>query len=360
MLNRLVSAVTWLLVAGSVAIILGGLLGRPVLLAAVPTGSMVPVLRPGDLIVVSPYLGNRLRPGQIVVFRTEKDTSWIVHRVISGDSAQGYVTQGDSNPLPDPYPVLPRHVVGIVPTLGDEAIRIPRLGLLSLERSPLANPLVTGIALVLGLYLMATDARAGLRSVRGFRFRMTRVRTVNAKPRVALALYVSLAVSVFFISLLTMWSLGGTQTGAFTVAASKPSNSQFANMLVPGESRTETIKLKNPSLIPLVMALESNDPDAAWSRPWIYLRPLAEESVELRMYGGTMGEHKLLLREAIYLPLLPTAALQWLSGIQWHLPIFVVSLIPSLIILVIALSDVRVKIELQNLNLALQSQLRRS
>lgn len=112
-LGRLLSAITWLLVLASMVIITGGLLGRPLLFAAVPTGSMVPALMPGDLIVVLPPWA--LSPpglGDVVIFRTPQERNWIVHRITGGNSTDGFVTKGDANPIADLRRVYPQEIAG--------------------------------------------------------------------------------------------------------------------------------------------------------------------------------------------------------------------------------------------------------
>jgi signal peptidase I len=75
-IGSLISALVWLMVASSVIITAGGLLGRPLLLAAVPTGSMMPALAPSDMIVVLPtWLMPGPRPGDIVVFKTPQNST---------------------------------------------------------------------------------------------------------------------------------------------------------------------------------------------------------------------------------------------------------------------------------------------
>ena len=357
MMRRLINTVTWLLVAGSVAIILGGLLGRPILLASVPTTSMVPVLTPGDMILVVPYVGTTLHDGQIVVFRTEKDPTWIVHRVIGGNEEEGFVTQGDANRVPDPNRVFPRHVAGIVPQLGRAAIRVPRMGLLSLERNPLSNPLVAGIALILGMYLMASDARAGMQLFRtGFR-RTKRLPAPGPKPKVVLAIYGGLALAVFLISLFTMWSLSSTRNGQYRVVASQAENVLFNDVMVAGQERTETLTLKNPSPIPLIIGMEATDAALSYTPGWFLLMPKSQREVTLRIYSIQTGTHSVTMRQSVFLPLLPARFLQSLSYFDWHLPAIVTALVPALIVVAIAASDNRVWLQLHLIRLHLEYRL---
>lgn len=341
MIRRLINTVTWLLVAGSVAIILGGLTGRPILLAAVPTPSMSPVMNPGDMIPVLPFWGSTLKIGQIVVFRTEADVNWIVHRVVGGSLEEGFITKGDANPEPDPNPVYPRHVVGIVPQIEGAALRIPRLGLLSLERSPLSNPLVAGIALIIGIYLMASDARAGLAFFRGSRLR--RMPSPGIRPRIAVSLYAGMGLAIFLISLLTMWSLGSLQVGSYQVVLSRPDYVNMDDVLVSGQTKREVVTLKNPSVIPLVIGLQTSDPTVTYSPAWLMLWPHSEDQTVFTMTPQDVGRHEVTIRQSVLLPLLPLPVLRTLAGIDWRLPLFLAALMPTVVILAIAASDHRVR-----------------
>lgn len=359
-MSRVINTIIWLLVAGSVAIILGGLSGRPVLLAAVPTGSMVPVLNPGDMIPVLPYFGGTLEHGEIIIFRTEKDPNWIVHRIVAGDATQGFTTRGDANHSDDPYPVFPRHVVGVVPQIGQKALRLPRVGLLSLQRSPLSNPLVAGVALIFGMYLIASDARAGLRFVRGgFRLgRLAHMAQQRPSPRVTLGLYVGLALATYTITAVTMWTLGSESVSRFRVVESKSVNIRLKDLFYLGQSKSETITFKNPSPVPLVIGLGADRPEGSWDPDWFLLWPGSERNVTVTIKALTLGDQEVRLQQGVYLPLLPVEVIKALAYSSWHLPVFVISLIPVLGIFVVAASDDRVWREVHHLKLTVDMHLR--
>ena len=349
MLSRLVNTITWLLVAGSVAIILGGLTSRPILLAAVPTSSMLPVLQPGDLIPVIPMWGTVPRQGQIVVFKTENDPTWIVHRIIGGDPEEGFITRGDNNPDRDPHRVFARHVAGSVPTVGSGAMRIPRLGALSFENSPLSNPLTAGIAIVLGFYLLMSDVGAGLRRMKLSRVR--RIRLPEVGKMTALAVYTGLGVAVFSITLMTTWSLSTRQVGSYRVVEQINLNNRRSDTVVAGQEQVDTVQLTNRSPLPQIIGLYSDDPQIRWEPAWFVIPPGGERQARLLLKSDVLGEHHVELRQTIYLPLLPVFLLETLSRINWYLPMFIVSLVPVVVVVAIAASDTRVCLQLQNVRL---------
>jgi len=88
----------------------------------VSSGSMVPTLNVGDLIIVRGVDPKLVSVGAIIVFHSPRDRDMlIVHRVV-GINTQGgrlyFETKGDNNPTKDswsPYPGVPEsHLVGVV------------------------------------------------------------------------------------------------------------------------------------------------------------------------------------------------------------------------------------------------------
>ncbi|MFZ5815439.1 MAG: signal peptidase I [Bacillota bacterium] len=332
--GRLISLVTWLLVGGSLVIIMGGLAGRPILLAAVPTGSMLPVLRPGDLIAVVPLLGRRLEPGQIVVFKTEKDENWIVHRIIGGDEVEGFITRGDANPANDPHRVFPRHVTGIVPVVGGRVAKISGLGALSLGRSPLSSPYVAATAMLFGIYLLAGDESL----LRGRR-RLHRRRQQGLGE--VLAVYLALGLGVSMLTYLSAWSLSSRQAGLVEVAEHRYPWSP-RNLVLLGEERTESISLENPAPVPLIIGLSSSSSAFRWQPGWLYLPPRSRQDVTLTVTGEALGRQEVLLIQSVHLPFLPLPLLRALGRIHWHAPAVAIALVPLLLMMAVALTDRRV------------------
>lgn len=351
MLKRLVGGLSWLLVASSVAIIVGGLFGRPVLLAAVPTGSMAPALAPGDVIPVVPLWGRSPEVGAVIVFKTEQDEHWIVHRVAGGSSQQGYVTRGDANREVDPNLVFPRHIAGTVPQIRGIPARVPRLGALSLERTPLSSPIAAVLALLAGLVLLLTDIRLRARHLlwRSPWRETTRTSLRRSLPGV----YATLALLLFLTTLLTTWSMASRQTGRLRVVESASVRVYERDLIIAGRSRRESVVLENPSVIPLIYALASNSQQARWELEWLLLPPRTEQEVGLILSGERPGEYMVELSQAIYLPVLPTAALGLIARVHQLLPAIATALLSAMLPLAAGLADPRVRLELRNLRLRL-------
>lgn len=94
----------------------------PRLLGAVPltvlSGSMEPVLSPGDLVVTQPVDADEIDIGDVVTFQpVSDDPTLVTHRVVGvqlgGDGTTGFITRGDANGTDDD-PIVAEQVVGRV------------------------------------------------------------------------------------------------------------------------------------------------------------------------------------------------------------------------------------------------------
>lgn len=122
------AAVAWLLVLGCLALWSLGPVTfgwRPVV---VTTGSMMPTIKPGDVVVVSPDV-SRLRRGQVVLVRDPSmPAGQVAHRVIRMHGNGDVETKGDANPTPD---VGVRRAADV---LGTARLVVPAAGRLAMLR----------------------------------------------------------------------------------------------------------------------------------------------------------------------------------------------------------------------------------
>lgn len=91
------------------------------------TRSMEPGLPPGTYLVVRPTPVENIRVGDVITFQVESGKGTVItHRVIAVELASGgdrrFITQGDNNAVPDPDPVRPVQIRGVlwysIPYLG--------------------------------------------------------------------------------------------------------------------------------------------------------------------------------------------------------------------------------------------------
>jgi signal peptidase I len=126
-----------LLLVSAVGLLLLRVQGEQLL--SVQTGSMEPVLYPGDAVIVEPLNRRSLEPDIIVSYRSPRAPGLIItHRLVAIDPHSGWLTtEGDALESPDPE-FSPRLVIGRVAAVA------PRLGAVT---DALRHPLVLAFAL---------------------------------------------------------------------------------------------------------------------------------------------------------------------------------------------------------------------
>jgi signal peptidase I len=99
-------------------------LGGPATYIVVRGDSMLPDFHTGDLIIL--HTAGTYGVGDVVGYRVPEgevgEGHVVVHRIVAGDGAAGFVMEGDNNPAPDPW--LPRsgNIAGTV------WLQIPNVG----------------------------------------------------------------------------------------------------------------------------------------------------------------------------------------------------------------------------------------
>jgi len=100
----------------------------------VPSGSMVPIINPGDVVLIAPVQTDAIKVGEIIEYRNVKENINIVHRVIAitGDAPNiFFITKGDANNAPDPDPVSTQAILGreifVIPKIGWVSVAVKKL-----------------------------------------------------------------------------------------------------------------------------------------------------------------------------------------------------------------------------------------
>ena len=130
-------------------------LGTSSPLLAIATGSMVPTLNRGDLVIVEHASPSTIEAGTIIAFHVSCLPAPTVHRVfriVQNGSFPVYQTKGDANPTPDPCLVPFQDVIGRV------VATVPYAGFFVLD--PLLDVAVVALIVVVAL-LVPTEG--GLR-----------------------------------------------------------------------------------------------------------------------------------------------------------------------------------------------------
>ncbi|GGK46304.1 hypothetical protein Ppa06_02440 [Planomonospora parontospora subsp. parontospora] len=105
----------------------------------VMSGSMMPALRPGDVVIVEPTGADQAVPGvMVLVDNPARPDSTLIHRVVEHAPGKALITKGDANKDIDSTPVPESSVIGLprllVPYIGLPALWLHehRYGLLAL------------------------------------------------------------------------------------------------------------------------------------------------------------------------------------------------------------------------------------
>lgn len=113
------------------------------------TGSMEPVISAGDIIITVPVKHRTPEIGDIVAYQGKRfdgsEVGVFSHRIIGGDTKEGFIVKGDANPSPDVQRPLLSDISGVV------VLTIPFLGrLLNPRVFFILAPMLVGIWLILG------------------------------------------------------------------------------------------------------------------------------------------------------------------------------------------------------------------
>ena len=272
-LRRLASVLLTLLLAVLLgSLVLGSVLGQPVLLGFVETGSMSPALDPGDgFIAVPTALSGDIEEGDVIVFDAQQlnGGGLTTHRVVEV-TENGYITKGDANLVTDQDgdepPVRRGQVKAEALQVGGDVVVVPGLGAavtstqdtISWVQRQLA--IVTGSRTLLGTrglaYLLfgagvLVYAASVVFSRGGGRSPRERTRddgTVDYR-----FVLVGLTALLVVVATAGMTLGGGTQEFGMVSSAT---DSERQNVVPTGESETITYRVPGGGVLPAVVFLE--------------------------------------------------------------------------------------------------------
>ncbi len=149
-----VLAVVFIMLA--LALIVGPLIGQPVLLSFVTSGSMEPTIETGEAFVTVPgFLAGDVERGDVIVFQAQEiqGGELTTHRVVE-ETDEGYITQGDNNPFTDQGsdepPVTEDRIVGVAWQPGGGVVTIPFVGAAVLGTRSVVSGAYNWVTTILG------------------------------------------------------------------------------------------------------------------------------------------------------------------------------------------------------------------
>jgi len=302
---------------------------KPTLAVTIRTWSMTPLMTRGDMVFIWPT-GEKtvFSEGNIIVFRSEKDgiRDWTMHRIVGGDSEQGFITRGDANEWTDQEglgypPVRPEWIAGVVPTVGPLPLKIPLLGYIPLLiegniKNPLLLPALLGI---LAAALVLDEI-----------FKPKKKRRKEVWQKGQLYILAGLAFAILIGSLMLMGSLFLTFSYGVEKNAGVLMGSDVG-ILELGDSREQVLaELENEGAIPLYYYAVSRDPQVVLHQDWFYLSGGHSAQVMATVHGQKEGLYQANVKVGMFMPFLPPGIIRSLAVINFWLALVVVSLVPAL------------------------------
>jgi signal peptidase len=317
-----------------IAVFAAQVLGVPLGLAFVETGSMEPTMEPGDgFVALPPAVLGGVEEGDVVTFEAEtiQGGRLTTHRVV-GTTDGGYVTRGDGNPFTDQQggepPVTDEQVVAEAVQVGGEVLVIPNLqrfvrGLRGLfasigARIGLSVNQVIAFIVVGGLaaYLLdeteAGEDRTERSPGRATGFSGTLL--VGGAVAVVVAAATISMVAASGAVAVPYDSVGPDEAGAGGIPARATENG--------------SVELTNAGLVPMNVVLSTDDPNATLARERVYLGPQSNTTVNVSITApAEPGSYETTVERRQYLAVLPGSMLSTLSNTSHWLAIAVVDLL---------------------------------
>src|SRR6056297_831225 len=349
-----------------VLLIVGQLLGQPILLGYVATGSMEPTMDAGDGFVAIPSaVTGDVQEGDVVVFQARElhDGGLTTHRVV-GETEGGYITKGDANPFTDQDggepPVNDGQIVAKALQINGEVVTIPYLGTLVMGIQGVALAAANAVTSVFG---MATTSSNGLGSMLvaigvallGFGLLLDRLgparrETTRRRSREnVLAFWTVLGlILLVFVTLATAAMVVPSGTYEYGLISSE-SPTDDPQIIEPGATTELTRSVNNAGYLPVVVVHEAASngirADPGWQT--IGIRGHSETTVRLSA-PKEPGEYTRSLGEYRYLAVLPPSLLVWLHGVHPFAAIaavngVVVGVTVAIIVLLFGSGDLRLR-----------------
>jgi len=320
--------------------VLGAVLGQPIFLSYVTSGSMQPTIDTGDGFVAVPSaVAGPITEGDVVVFRAEEvnDGKLTTHRVV-GETERGLITKGDNSQFTDQAndepPVKRTQIVAVAWQPGGAVLAIPGVGLLvsgsqsvltSIQRqlaTILGTSSVLGIQglayLLVALSFLAYAADLVWRNGKKERTRETS-RNSGTNARLVMAVF---AGALVLAATVTMVAPSGPQE--FGVVSAEFDSSGI-RVIETGTTESATYTLGNGGTIPMVTYFEpTTDRIDVQPREVVIPGQSAVNATLTLSAPPETGYYRQYVVEHRYLLLLPQSTIRSLYEVHPWLPILAI------------------------------------
>lgn len=334
-LGSLITLFVAVLVAG---VLLGNIIGVPLGIAFVETGSMAPTMEPGDgFVALPPALLGGVSEGDVVTFDAQniEGGRLTTHRIV-GETSDGYIMRGDANPFTDQQagePPVPRdRVVAEALQVGGHVVVIPNLG----DGVELIRGVFAAIGARFGLsvnqvvaFVLVALVAAYLLDGSGAAGKKRTERSTRRADGFSGLLFVGGAVAlVLFTATLSMTAASGAM--AVPYDSVDPGGTQRGGVPA-GTTANASIELRNGGLVPMTAVLSTDDTNAALAQRRVTLGPQETRTVNLSVTAPpSTGRYEVTVERRQYLAVLPGWALTELSAVSHWLAVLAVDLVLGL------------------------------
>ena len=316
------------------------LLGILTLVRQQPTGavtvrsySMEPLITRGDLVFIKPVKATtKFKEGQIVVFRAVKEgiRDWTLHRIVGGNTQEGFITKGDANKEADQFlerfpAVKPEWIVGIVPTIGGKPVKIPLLGYIPLlMEENISNPKLLPVSF--GII-------AAVLLVQEFAVRKKRKKRTMAKGQ--LYLLAGLAFAMLMLTVMLSSSLFLNFTYGVDDSKGVLMGSDVGVLQIGDTHTLSFAELENSGRFPAFYYVVATDPQVELAEKAYSLSGGEFAKVKATVYARTTGIHHSTVCVGMFLPFLPLPVIAMLAEINIWLAFVAVAIVPALPLLLL-------------------------
>nr|WP_311172426.1 signal peptidase I [Halobellus sp. ZY16] len=321
-------------------LVLGSVLGQPILLGYVETDSMSPTLEPGDgFIAVPVQIDSSVRTGDVIVFRAEElqGGGLTTHRVVD-DTERGFITKGDANPFTDQSdeepPVKRAQIVATALQVNGNVVVIPHLGTVVEGIQSVLSAVQRQLAILLGISgLSGTQGLAYLlfagtllwyvvgewRAKHGKERDRITSRMAGVDSRLVMGAFAAMLVVGA-----TAAMVGPAGTQQYEVV-SADFTSERPSVIPAGESKSQRYVVGNGGFIPVVTYLEPASEGVEVQPRELYVegRSVANATVTLHAPPET-GHYRRFVTEHRYLAVLPHPLIRGLYELHPWAPIVVI------------------------------------
>ncbi|NHN63657.1 S26 family signal peptidase [Haloarcula sp. JP-Z28] len=347
---RVERVVEVLIIVFAITLLAGQVVGQPLLLAYVETGSMEPALDPGDgFLTLPPEVVGEPAPGDVIIYRAEQVNGGdlTTHRIVR-ETERGYITQGDANPFTDQSagepPVRDPQVVAVgirvagtlitIPELGTAVMAVQTVGGAFQQRVPTQVWVGAGVA---GLFLLLASSRdtGGLNrdSVQNRTGGHDSGRGLQAGPREVVLLCGAVVVATATLSVLL--PLGPTEYQVVSAETDLPG----PGVIPAGETETTAYRVPGGTVFPVKYYVEpaSDGVQVLNGTGSGRIQPNNSANATVRLFAPSdTGAYRRYVQEYRYPLILPEPAIEILYQLSPLAPVLVFDTVLALPFIIVA------------------------